>query len=104
MVKDSLLQADATLAPRLFKAFTDAKAIFLEELSSGAELSGFGPSPTGPFCVGPSRVGKNRPVARAKTSPVTRSSIVPSRSRYFSDCLTARPRPSSGRSIGVRFT
>ena len=40
MVKDSLLQADATLAPRLFKAFTDAKAIFLEELSSGAELSG----------------------------------------------------------------
>ena len=40
VVKDSLLQADPALAPRLFQAFKDAKAIFLEELSSGAELSG----------------------------------------------------------------
>ncbi len=39
VVKDSLLQADATLAPRLFRAFTDAKAIFLKALSSGVELS-----------------------------------------------------------------
>jgi hypothetical protein len=39
--------------------------------------------------LGPSRVGKKRPVARAKTSPVSRSSRVPSSSRYFSDCLTA---------------
>jgi 4,5-dihydroxyphthalate decarboxylase len=37
VVKDSLLQADPTLAS--FKAFKDAKAVFLTELSSGAELS-----------------------------------------------------------------
>src|ERR671922_1788577 len=40
VVKDSLLQADPTLAPRLFNAFKEAKAMFLRQLSSGAELSG----------------------------------------------------------------
>src|ERR671937_235974 len=40
VVKDSLLQADPTLAPRLFTAFQEAKAAFLQRLSSGAELSG----------------------------------------------------------------
>ena len=40
VVKDSLLQADPTLAPRLFNAFKEAKAAFLERLRSGAELSG----------------------------------------------------------------
>jgi 4,5-dihydroxyphthalate decarboxylase len=38
VVKDSLLRADPTLAPRLFNAFTEAKAVFLKQLSSGAEL------------------------------------------------------------------
>jgi len=40
VVKDSLLQADPTLAPRLFNAFKEAKAVFLKQLSTGAELSG----------------------------------------------------------------
>jgi len=40
VVKDSLLQADPTLAPRLFNAFKEAKAVVLQRLSSGAELSG----------------------------------------------------------------
>jgi 4,5-dihydroxyphthalate decarboxylase len=40
VVKDTLLQADPTLAPRLFTAFKEAKAAFLRRLSSGAELSG----------------------------------------------------------------
>jgi 4,5-dihydroxyphthalate decarboxylase len=39
VVKDSLLQADPTLAPRLFNAFKEAKALVLQQLSSGAELS-----------------------------------------------------------------
>jgi 4,5-dihydroxyphthalate decarboxylase len=39
VVKDSLLQADPTLAPRLFNAFKEAKAAVLQRLSSGAELS-----------------------------------------------------------------
>ncbi len=39
VVKDSLLSADPTLAPRLFKAFVDAKAVLLAQLSSGAELT-----------------------------------------------------------------
>jgi 4,5-dihydroxyphthalate decarboxylase len=38
VVKDSLLQADPTLAPRLFGAFRDAKAVFLKEMNSGATL------------------------------------------------------------------
>ena len=38
VVKDSLLQADPTLAPRLFNAFKEAKAVFLRQLSSGAPL------------------------------------------------------------------
>jgi 4,5-dihydroxyphthalate decarboxylase len=38
-VKDSLLQSDPTLAPRLFGAFKDAKAVFLKQLDSGATLS-----------------------------------------------------------------
>ena len=38
VVKDSLLQADPTLAPRLFNAFKEAKAVFLKQLASGAEL------------------------------------------------------------------
>ena len=40
VVKDALLQADPTLAPRLFNAFKEAKAAFLQRLSGGAELSG----------------------------------------------------------------
>jgi 4,5-dihydroxyphthalate decarboxylase len=40
VVKDSLLQADPTLAPRLFNAFKEAKAVFLQQLHSGRELSG----------------------------------------------------------------
>ena len=40
VVKDSLLQSDPTLALRLFGAFKDAKAVFLEELASGATLTG----------------------------------------------------------------
>jgi len=39
VVKDSLLEADPTLAPRLFNAFKEAKAAFLQRLSSGTELS-----------------------------------------------------------------
>jgi len=39
VVKDSLLQADPTLAPRLFHAFQEAKAAFLQRLTSGGELS-----------------------------------------------------------------
>jgi 4,5-dihydroxyphthalate decarboxylase len=39
VVKDSLLEADPTLAPRLFGAFKDAKAVFLKELASGATLT-----------------------------------------------------------------
>src|SRR5919198_5307902 len=38
-VKDSLLQADPTLAPRLFNAFKEAKAVLLQQLRAGAELS-----------------------------------------------------------------
>ncbi len=40
VVKDSLLQADSTLAPRLFNAFKEAKAVLLQQISTGAELSG----------------------------------------------------------------
>lgn len=40
VVKDSLLRDDPTLAPRLFGAFKDAKAVFLGQLASGGELSG----------------------------------------------------------------
>jgi len=39
VVKDSLLQSDPTLAPRLFTAFKDAKSVFLNELASGAPLA-----------------------------------------------------------------
>ncbi len=38
VVKDSLLQADPTLAPRLFGAFKKAKAAFLKQLDSGETL------------------------------------------------------------------
>ncbi len=38
MIKDALLQSDPSLAPRLFAGFEAAKAQFLKELSSGAEL------------------------------------------------------------------
>ena len=38
VVKDSLLQSDPSLAPRLFAGFEAAKAQFLRELSSGIEL------------------------------------------------------------------
>jgi ABC-type nitrate/sulfonate/bicarbonate transport system substrate-binding protein len=38
VVKDSLLQSDPTLGPRLFGAFKDAKAVFLKQLASGATL------------------------------------------------------------------
>ncbi len=40
VVKDSLLSVDPTLAPRLFRAFADAKAVFLAQLASDAELAG----------------------------------------------------------------
>src|SRR5262245_49419923 len=40
VVKDALLQADPTLAPRLFNAFKEAKVAFLERLRSGAPLTG----------------------------------------------------------------
>jgi 4,5-dihydroxyphthalate decarboxylase len=43
VVKDSLLQADPTLGPRLFEAFKEAKAAFLRQLDTGGlggELSG----------------------------------------------------------------
>jgi 4,5-dihydroxyphthalate decarboxylase len=39
VVKDALLQADPTLAPRLFTAFKEAKAAFLRQLSAGAALA-----------------------------------------------------------------
>lgn len=39
VVKDSLLRADPTLAPRLFTAFTEAKAVLLGQLASGAPRS-----------------------------------------------------------------
>jgi 4,5-dihydroxyphthalate decarboxylase len=39
VVKDSLLQADSTLAPRLFQAFKEAKGTFLQRLSTGTALS-----------------------------------------------------------------
>jgi 4,5-dihydroxyphthalate decarboxylase len=39
VVKDTLLQSDPSLAPRLFNGFENAKAQFLKELSSTAELS-----------------------------------------------------------------
>jgi 4,5-dihydroxyphthalate decarboxylase len=38
VVKDALLQADPTLAPRLFAGFEAAKAQFLKQLSSSIEL------------------------------------------------------------------
>ena len=38
MVKDTLLQSDPSLAPRLFACFEAAKAQFLKELSEGSEL------------------------------------------------------------------
>jgi 4,5-dihydroxyphthalate decarboxylase len=38
-VKDSLLQSDPTLAPRLFGAFKDAKGVFMKQLESGATLA-----------------------------------------------------------------
>ena len=38
VVKDSLLRAEPALAPRLFNAFAEAKAAFLRQLNSGAEL------------------------------------------------------------------
>jgi 4,5-dihydroxyphthalate decarboxylase len=38
VVKDSLLEADPALAPRLFGAFSEAKAAFLGRLAAGAEL------------------------------------------------------------------
>jgi 4,5-dihydroxyphthalate decarboxylase len=38
VVKDSLLRDDPTLAPRLFTAFTEAKAVLLRQLASGGAL------------------------------------------------------------------
>jgi 4,5-dihydroxyphthalate decarboxylase len=40
VVKDALLEADPTLAPLLFHAFKEAKEVFLQQLRTGAELSG----------------------------------------------------------------
>ncbi len=39
MVKDAVLESDPSLAPRLFAGFEAAKAEFLKQLSSGAELA-----------------------------------------------------------------
>jgi len=39
VVKDTLLQSDPSLAPQLFTGFEAAKAQFLQQLSSGSELS-----------------------------------------------------------------
>ena len=39
VVKDSLLRADPSLAPRLVRAFQESKGIFLAQLASGAALS-----------------------------------------------------------------
>jgi 4,5-dihydroxyphthalate decarboxylase len=38
VVKDVLLHADPTLAPRLFNAFRAAKSVFLNQLASGGQL------------------------------------------------------------------
>jgi len=38
VIKDTVLQADPSLAPRLFAGFQAAKAKFLEQLSAGVEL------------------------------------------------------------------
>src|SRR4029453_9694546 len=38
VVKDAVLQSEPSLAPRVFAGFEAAKAQFLKELSSGAEL------------------------------------------------------------------
>jgi len=70
VVKDSLLAADPTLAPRLCEAFTKAKAQFLAQMKSGAELpadaqaiakrrSVVGDDPL------PNGVAKNRPAMEA---------------------------------------
>ena len=40
VVKDSLLQADPTLGPRVFGAFKDAKGALLKQLAGGGELAG----------------------------------------------------------------
>ena len=40
VIKDSLLQADPTLGPRVFSAFKDAKGALLKQLAGGGELSG----------------------------------------------------------------
>ena len=40
VIKDTLLQSDSSLAPRLFAGFEAAKAQFLKQLDSGAELPG----------------------------------------------------------------
>ena len=40
VVKDTLLQADPTLGPKLFQAFETAKGQLLKQISSGAALSG----------------------------------------------------------------
>jgi 4,5-dihydroxyphthalate decarboxylase len=42
VVKDALLKSDPSLAPRLFAGFEAAKAQFLKQLSSGAELAADG--------------------------------------------------------------
>jgi 4,5-dihydroxyphthalate decarboxylase len=39
VVKDSLLKGDPSLAPRLFRAFQAAKAIYLAHLEAGENLS-----------------------------------------------------------------
>jgi 4,5-dihydroxyphthalate decarboxylase len=39
VVKDSLLRADPTLAPRLYAAFTEAKAGLLKQFAAGAPLA-----------------------------------------------------------------
>ena len=70
VVKDSLLQADPTLAPKLFQAFQTAKGQLLQQIGSGVALSGdaevlarrrnvVGDDPL------PNGVAKNRPALEA---------------------------------------
>jgi len=40
VIKDSLLQSDPALGPRVFSAFKDAKGALLKQLAGGGELSG----------------------------------------------------------------
>ena len=70
VVKDSLLRADPTLGPRLFTAFTEAKAVLLRQFASGAPAGcrrpGLGPAAQrGGGRPAPLRPGANRKAIEA---------------------------------------